>query len=1253
MQWNSRGLLRKLSEFKQFLSNKFPSAICLTETHLRPSQKLNLPGYHVYRRDRHDGFGGLAVLVPANVNHRPVPLVAFADGVLETLAVDVNIDSAWSRILLVYNPCKNVSLPEFSHYFAQLGSQGVVCGDFNAHHEHWEPGKNCRNPTGIALFDFLTSSNLFLLLNPPNLPTRVDPASGSTSNLDLFVATRYFHSFSISLAPDLGSDHLPVLLSSSTRTCPRLSFRPRWNFHNVPAAMWDAWAADLAASTIDRAETATKAYSSFETAVLCTAKKYFPLRSSSTPRRPGNPWWNAACELAVNNRRKAIHLFSRFPTPANKTALNKFPAIAVNTLLTEKKASWNDFLARITHRTPSAQIWKMFRSVSGRAPPSSFPLSSGTSPLSSTETANALAEHFSLASSHEHLLAEPDSSFLTDKLISDDDDTLNHRFSLSELRSVLSNLTSRSSPGSDLLHNQFLSHLPCTHHHALLNIFNLSFRTADIPPTWKSSLIVPIPKSGKDLTTVSAYRPISLLSCVGKLMERLVVARLAWYLERNNTFLPHQFGFRPKSGTMDALILFEHDIHLALRTKQIVLAVFFDLSGAFDRASHQAILFKLASHGVSGRLLRWVSSFLTDRSFSVSVSSASSQSYPIISGVPQGAIISPLLFNILLSDLPSFPGVTTSIYADDITMFVTADSASSAQALLQAAVDNFALWAHQWGLLINAQKSATSFFTLKRSVPTCPSLHISGVPIPYSQHHKLLGIIFDSPRLTWRPYIEFLRLRCQERLNIMRVLAGSRFGGSRPKLLLFYLAYIRGLTDYGLPLYSSASPSLLARLDVIHSTATRLLIGTWRSTSLPSLYCEAGLLPPDLYREERCGRLLLQLLFRPADHPFHALIRRDRFLTSIPFSCRHHRSPLLYRACRLFHFHSFTLPPSSPQEIFSVLPPWFPFLSIIHTSFPTATIGAVEGSAPALFADLCSTSYPDFLSIYTDGSVMGDNATCVGVGVVVPHGNLKFPFRLLPGHTILAAELFGILQALIFLSSHQATTPAVIFTDSLSSLFLLSSSRLSSYSPLILAIHRHLSLFPLKSVHLQWIPAHCAIPGNEAADAVAKEAATSSLPIHELPFSLPELQSKFSSSVWSYWQVRWTAIRGQHSLGTHKPLVHPWAWQGTQSRFFESLFARFRLGTAPLNKSLYKIHQIEAPECHHCHSEETVYHFFFVCPHYLAARRCLLLSLRAQGHLAPNLSLLLSGQPGDPVATLLIFKLVEAYINSTHRFDQP
>jgi hypothetical protein len=222
-------------------------------------------------------------------------------------------------------------------------------------------------------------------------------------------------------------------------------------------------------------------------------------------------------------------------------------------------------------------------------------------------------------------------------------------------------------------------------------------------------------------------------------MERLVVTRLSWFLEKNNAFLPHQFGFRPQCGTMDSLVILEHHIQLALRTQQLVLVVFFDLAGAFDRASHQAILFKLASHGVSGRLLRWIASFLSERSFSVSVSSALSESYPIISGVPQGAILSPLLFNILLSDLPSSPGVTTSIYADDIAMYVTSDIAPDALALLQTAVDDFALWAQRWGLVVNPRNQQHNF--LPKNSPLLLALFSIFLASPFRTRNTISYLI--------------------------------------------------------------------------------------------------------------------------------------------------------------------------------------------------------------------------------------------------------------------------------------------------------------------------------------------------------------------------------------------------------------------------------------------------------------------------------------------------------------------------------
>ena len=210
------------------------------------------------------------------------------------------------------------------------------------------------------------------------------------------------------------------------------------------------------------------------------------------------------------------------------------------------------------------------------------------------------------------------------------------------------------------MHNAFLFHLPKAHHSALLALFNQSFRLAELPHKWEMALIIPIPKPQKDPGQLSSYRPISLLSCVGKLTERLLHDHLTWHLESKECFLPHQFGFRPGLSTIDALMPLEHEIQMALRSGQVLIAVYFDLKGAFDQADHSGILHKLAQSGIRGRMLRWLQAYLTGRSFRVSVAGSLSSAHLTRSGVPQGSILSPLLFNVLLQDLPALPNVETA-----------------------------------------------------------------------------------------------------------------------------------------------------------------------------------------------------------------------------------------------------------------------------------------------------------------------------------------------------------------------------------------------------------------------------------------------------------------------------------------------------------------------------------------------------------------------------------------------------------------
>ena len=245
----------------------------------------------------------------------------------------------------------------------------------------------------------------------------------------------------------------------------------------------------------------------------------------------------------------------------------------------------------------------------------------------------------------------------------------------------------------------------------LLRLFRACWDAGVCPPAWKSGDLLPFRKPGRDPASPASYRPICLLSCVGKLLERLVHGRLSWWLESASLLPASLCGFRPGRGTLDVLAQLDHLIQAGFQRKGVTLVTFFDVASAFDSASHEAILWKLRRLGLQGSPLAWVEDFLRDRTCTVALGSVRSQEFAVRRGVPQGSVLSPLLFNVLLSDLPAAQDVHTLVYADDVSMVCTADSLPRCQVVLQAAVDSFVAWASRWGLSVNPRKSHLVCFT--------------------------------------------------------------------------------------------------------------------------------------------------------------------------------------------------------------------------------------------------------------------------------------------------------------------------------------------------------------------------------------------------------------------------------------------------------------------------------------------------------------------------------------------------------------
>jgi hypothetical protein len=208
-----------------------------------------------------------------------------------------------------------------------------------------------------------------------------------------------------------------------------------------------------------------------------------------------------------------------------------------------------------------------------------------------------------------------------------------------------------TSPGGDDIHDSFLKALGCEHHGSILTLFNQSFQLGILPTSWKEGIVLPILKPGKDPSLPSSYRPITLLSCLGKLLERLIAARLENIVEHKKLLSTSQSGFQRQQGTMDVLIRLESHIRTAQAASEVCLVVYIDLQGAFDKVWIDGLLYKLAQAGLSGAMSRWLYAYLTSRSARVGVNGVLSDALPFRAGVPQGAVLSPLLFNLKLMDV--------------------------------------------------------------------------------------------------------------------------------------------------------------------------------------------------------------------------------------------------------------------------------------------------------------------------------------------------------------------------------------------------------------------------------------------------------------------------------------------------------------------------------------------------------------------------------------------------------------------------
>ena len=490
-------------------------------------------------------------------------------------------------------------------------------------------------PRGEEVFDWVISSDL-LPLNDPDTPILLHRSSGSRSSPDIsFAPSSLALSCSWEVLQDLGSDHLPILLSIPHSPVFCLNERPpSFNFQQ---ARWHDFASYIDSHCPYAEEYSSLSLSSaaalFTSLALNAAKSYIPF---GLIKRPPNAWWSAEVESAVSERRKAFAAARR---------------------------------SDVDHQDHHPSLYLLPRYLPLLTFPSSSPRKSASVYAAYLRSHFSVSQPTALRSRARGYLSELRRATCTVESHS----SFCSPFSSAEFYAVASNLSSSVAIGPDKVAYPMLKHLPRSGMDFHLHIFNLSWTSHSFPSIWKTSYIIPIHNKGKSLDSPASFRPISLTSCVSKLFERIILSRLLFFLESNSILSPRHAGFRPGRSTLDQILYLSQSISDGFNKprpcSRTILSTI-DFSKAFDSVWHPALSHKLISAGLSPCFARWTQSFISDRCACVVFQNHKSRSFRVRRGVPQGSVLGPVLFSLFINDLPaSLPSsVSCSLYADNLAI---------------------------------------------------------------------------------------------------------------------------------------------------------------------------------------------------------------------------------------------------------------------------------------------------------------------------------------------------------------------------------------------------------------------------------------------------------------------------------------------------------------------------------------------------------------------------------------------------------
>lgn len=354
----------------------------------------------------------------------------------------------------------------------------------------------------------------------------------------------------------------------------------------------------------------------------------------------------------------------------------------------------------------------------------------------------------------------------------------------------------------------------------LVHIINTSITQGVWPNTLKCAEVKPIHKSG-DKSIVSNYRPISLISNLAKIFERIIFNRIFKFCNKHKILSNNQFGFIKNRGTKDALNKLTNYIVDKIDKKEAISVAFLDLAKAFDTVNHSILLMKLNRYGIRGLPNKLLESYLKNRQQRVKINGHQSQFKTVTSGVPQGTILGPLLFILYINDLlNNLPEDAIFSYADDTVIVSTNKKWSIVEQQMNEYLSKVSIWLALNKLSLNIDKSVyINFGSYSTSTPKNLNIHINDIQLKQVEKYKYLGIMFDS-NLKWDAHIEYLLNKTRYLTYIFSKLSKVM---TTDTLTMIYYAFFNSVIDYGIIAWGGAYGNQLNALQRLQCRLLKLV----------------------------------------------------------------------------------------------------------------------------------------------------------------------------------------------------------------------------------------------------------------------------------------------------------------------------------------------------------------------------------------------------------------------------------------------